>query len=247
MVLSHYMQEVALLVRRLTVSSHQVPESAELRELRERYEASIAEPAAELSRTPQSEAYRRLLLMMGARLRYTRDQRFASRVDTSPQRSFWTTCRWCGEACAKAADARLATGMLDPSDLQVAHVRVPAAYARRPSARTGASRGVRGDRARHPLRERLRRSRRCVARALGSKYRVAGHFPHRRGGQEELRGRGHHALHRQRRGVGRGHVGGFAAGELLSGLQAAGSRWRSRTDAGPAVRVDRGVAATLRE
>ncbi len=38
MVLSHYIQEVALLVRRLTVSSHQVPESAELREVLERYE-----------------------------------------------------------------------------------------------------------------------------------------------------------------------------------------------------------------
>ncbi len=74
MVLSHYIQELTLLVRRLTVSTHQVNASPELRERLERYDREIAEPTAELSRTPHSEAYRRLLLMMGERLRRARDQ-----------------------------------------------------------------------------------------------------------------------------------------------------------------------------
>ena len=113
MVLSHYLQEVALLVRRLTVSSHQVPESAELRELLQRYEASIAEPAEELSRTPPSEGYRRLLLMVEARLRYTRDQRLhagAYRSATEFRNDLETARR---SLCQGGGD-RLATGMLDP-------------------------------------------------------------------------------------------------------------------------------------
>ena len=102
MVLSHYTQEIAVLVRRLTVSSHQIRESAELRELLEKYETTIAEPAAELSRTPHSEPYRRLLVMMGARLRYARDER-SHRGGIGRLRSFWTTWRWCGGVCAKTA------------------------------------------------------------------------------------------------------------------------------------------------
>src|SRR6516162_4952309 len=74
MVLSHYMQDLALLVRRLTVSTHQVQASADLRERLEKYETDIAEPAEELSRTPRSEAYRRLLMVMSARLGFARDQ-----------------------------------------------------------------------------------------------------------------------------------------------------------------------------
>ena len=75
MVLSHYIQELSLLVRRLTVSTHQVPASEELCARLERYEQSLTEPVEELSRTPQSEAYRRLMLLMGVRLSFTRDQR----------------------------------------------------------------------------------------------------------------------------------------------------------------------------
>ena len=75
MVLAHYVQELALLVRRLTVSTHQVPASPELLQRLSQYEREIAEPAEELSRTPHSEVYRRLLLMMGARLRCARDER----------------------------------------------------------------------------------------------------------------------------------------------------------------------------
>jgi phosphoenolpyruvate carboxylase len=75
MVLAHYFQELGLLVRRLTVSTHQVAASPELQQRLTQYERQIAEPAAELSRTPHPEAYRRLVLMMGARLRYAREER----------------------------------------------------------------------------------------------------------------------------------------------------------------------------
>src|SRR5271165_4310146 len=58
MVLAHYFQELGLLVRRLTVSTHQVPSSPELLERLAQYEREVAEPAEDLSRTPHSEAYR---------------------------------------------------------------------------------------------------------------------------------------------------------------------------------------------
>jgi len=113
MVLSHYLQEVALLVRRLTVSSHQVEQSAELRELLERYETSVAEPTAELSRTPRSEAYRRLLMMMGDRLRYARDQR--SHPGGYPcATQFLEDLQVVRRSLCESGGARIATGMLDP-------------------------------------------------------------------------------------------------------------------------------------
>src|SRR5271157_6620200 len=48
MVLSHYIQELSLLVRRLTVSTHQVAVSEEMRTRLERYQQCIAEKAEEL-------------------------------------------------------------------------------------------------------------------------------------------------------------------------------------------------------
>ena len=74
MVLSHYIQGLSMVVRSLTVSTHQVPVSPELQERLEEYERKVAEPATELARTPNAEAYRRLLLMMGTRLRFARDE-----------------------------------------------------------------------------------------------------------------------------------------------------------------------------
>lgn len=113
MVLSHYLQDVSVLVRRLTVSSHQVPQSAELRELLARYEANIAEPAAELSRTPRSEAYRRLLVMMGARLRYARDQPLHPGAYKSAT-EFQDDLEVVRRSLCQSAGVRLAVGMLDP-------------------------------------------------------------------------------------------------------------------------------------
>ena len=113
MVLSHYLQELALLVRRLTVSTHQVVASAELRERLERYEREIAEPAAELSRTPHSEAYRRLLLIMGERLRWARDQR--SRPGAYPSvDEFSDDLDIIRRSLCEGGAARMAKGLLDP-------------------------------------------------------------------------------------------------------------------------------------
>jgi phosphoenolpyruvate carboxylase len=113
MVLSHYMQDLSLLVRRLTVSIHQVAVSAELQTRLHDYETRIAEPAEELSRTPQSEAYRRLLLMMRARLAYARDQRdhpgaYAS--DKEFQQDLYVIRR----SLCQGEGARLVTALLDP-------------------------------------------------------------------------------------------------------------------------------------
>ncbi len=113
MVLAHYMQELALLVRRLTVSTHQVAASVELRERLQRYEREIAEPLAELSRTPHSEAYRRLLLLMGARLRYARDQHshpgaYASDIE------FRDDLDIIRRSLTEDGGVRLATSLLDP-------------------------------------------------------------------------------------------------------------------------------------
>jgi phosphoenolpyruvate carboxylase len=75
MVLAHYAQELALVARRLTVSTHQVAATEELLERLNKYEREITEPLTDLARTPQPEACRRLLLLMGVRLSYARQNR----------------------------------------------------------------------------------------------------------------------------------------------------------------------------
>jgi phosphoenolpyruvate carboxylase len=75
MVLAHYVQEIGLIVRQLTISTHQVGASAELLARLQRYESESATPSAELSRTPPTESYRRLLLLMSERLRLAREHK----------------------------------------------------------------------------------------------------------------------------------------------------------------------------
>src|ERR1017187_5954499 len=113
LVLSHYIDEVALLARRLTVSSHQVQASEELRERLKQYENRIAEPAADLGRTPQAEACRRLLLMMGARLRYTRDHRSGPGAYAAAT-EFHDDLHIIRRSLGQSGGERLASGMLDP-------------------------------------------------------------------------------------------------------------------------------------
>jgi phosphoenolpyruvate carboxylase len=113
MVLSHYIEDLLLLVRRLTVSTHQVAASDELRTKLQDYEARIAEPAEELSRTPQSEAYRRLLLMMRARLAYARDQRGHPGAYTS-DKEFQDDLNVIRRSLCQGEGARLVIGLLDP-------------------------------------------------------------------------------------------------------------------------------------
>ena len=113
MVLGHYMQELSLLVRRLTVSTHQVAASEELRARLQHYEHSIAEPMEELSRTPQSEAYRRLMLMMRARLAHTRDQR-ASPSGYGTADEFHDDLKIIRRSLCQGSGGRLVAGLLDP-------------------------------------------------------------------------------------------------------------------------------------
>ncbi len=113
LVLTHYIDEVALLARRLTVSSHQVQPSAELRDRLQQYEQTIAEPAAELSRTPQAETCRRLLSIMGARLRYTRDHPSDPKVYGSAA-EFQSDLEIIRRSLRHGDGVRLASGMLDP-------------------------------------------------------------------------------------------------------------------------------------
>ena len=111
--LSHYIDEVALLARRLTVSSHQVHASAELRDRLQLYQQTIAEPVADLSRTPQAETYRRLLLMIGARLRYTRDHRSNPGAYASAA-EFHDDLAILRRSLCQSGGERLAAEMLDP-------------------------------------------------------------------------------------------------------------------------------------
>jgi phosphoenolpyruvate carboxylase len=113
LVLSHYIEEVALLARRLTVSSHQVQPSTELRDRLQQYERSIAEPAADLSRTPKAEAWRRLLLMIGARLLYTRDHRSNS-IAYAAATGFHDDLEIIRRSLCQSGGERLASRMLDP-------------------------------------------------------------------------------------------------------------------------------------
>ena len=113
MVLGHYYQELGQLVRRLTVSTHQVAVSAELRERLQQYERDVAEPVEELSRTPHSEAYRRLLLMMGARLRYAREQR--SHAGAYPSAAeFRDDLEIIRRSLRESGGGRMAAELLDP-------------------------------------------------------------------------------------------------------------------------------------
>ena len=113
MVLTHYMQDLSQLVRRLTVSTHQVAVTDELQAMLEDYEARIAEPAEELSRTPQSEAYRRALLMMRARLAHTRDQRTHPGAYALAE-EFQNDLHVIRRSLCQGEGFRLVTGLLDP-------------------------------------------------------------------------------------------------------------------------------------
>src|SRR5271157_2833902 len=113
MVLAHYFQELGLLVRRLTVSTHQVPSSPELLERLAQYEREVAEPAEDLSRTPHSEAYRRLLLMMGARLRYARDERARPEAYRSAN-EFRDDLELIRRNLCESGGVRMAAELIDP-------------------------------------------------------------------------------------------------------------------------------------
>ncbi len=66
--LDHYIDEIRLLAHRLSVSTHQVPASEEVQALLAAYEQSIGRPSLDIQRSTPAEWYRRLLLLMAERL-----------------------------------------------------------------------------------------------------------------------------------------------------------------------------------
>jgi len=113
MILTHYLKEIAVLVRRMTVSTHQVTASEEIHQRLGDYERLVTEPSPEFLRTPQPEAYRRLLLMMGTRLRYARDQR-SHPAAYGGAAEFRDDLDIIRRSLRQGGGMRLATGMLDP-------------------------------------------------------------------------------------------------------------------------------------
>jgi phosphoenolpyruvate carboxylase len=116
--LEEYISSVRLLARRLSVSSHQVAASAELKSRLDEYEHSIAEPAAELRRTSESEWYRRFLLIIAARLNFTRD----TASDAKSYKScaeFERDLLLVRESLRHHGGARLAHSIVDPLLLKV--------------------------------------------------------------------------------------------------------------------------------
>ena len=111
--LTHYLDEVRTLARRITASSHQVGTSPQLQERLQEYEASIAEPRDELRRISGVERYRRFLLIVGARLRYTREDRsHAKAYDSSDE--FEKDLQMVCESLRQNRGIRLALRLLDP-------------------------------------------------------------------------------------------------------------------------------------
>jgi phosphoenolpyruvate carboxylase len=112
-VLDHYIAGVRLLARRISVSDHQVPISAEVKTRLDEYERTIGEPAADLRRTSQHELYRRLFLVMSARLGYVRDECINSKAYKSVA-EFENDLRLARESLRKHDGSRLALKILDP-------------------------------------------------------------------------------------------------------------------------------------
>jgi len=73
LVLSHYMDEVRLVARRLTASSHQVDVSAQLEAQLQAY-TETSDREVDFERTPEAEVYRRFLLLVWTKLKLTRDE-----------------------------------------------------------------------------------------------------------------------------------------------------------------------------
>ncbi len=113
MVLAHYTQELALVARRLTVSTHQVAASPELLGRLKKYEQEITEPLSDLARTPQAESCRRLLLLMGARLSSARQSRSHPGAYQSAE-EFSEDLMLLRRSLCDSGGVRLARELLDP-------------------------------------------------------------------------------------------------------------------------------------
>ncbi|HEU5402362.1 MAG TPA: phosphoenolpyruvate carboxylase, partial [Terriglobales bacterium] len=112
-VLDDYIALVRLLARRISVSDHQVPVSEEVKARLEEYERTIGKPAEELKRTSSHESYRRLFLIMAARLRYSRDECANGKAYRSAA-EFESDLRLVRESLRMHGGSRLVLKILDP-------------------------------------------------------------------------------------------------------------------------------------
>ena len=113
LVLTHYIEEVRTLARRITASMHQVETSPQLQERLQEYEASIAEPRDELRRISGVERYRRFLLIVGARLRYTQEDRSHAKAYKSSD-EFEKDLQAVCESLRQNRGIRIALRLVDP-------------------------------------------------------------------------------------------------------------------------------------
>ena len=116
--IEEYISSVRLLARRLSVSSHQVQASGDLKARLEKYERYVGEPAEELRRTSASEWYRRFLLIVAARLQLLRDDSRDARAYTSSH-EFENDLLLVRESLCEHGGARLAHAIVDPVLLKV--------------------------------------------------------------------------------------------------------------------------------
>ena len=112
--LEHYIAEAQLLARRLSVSRHQVPASAEVGSRIAEYSNDMG-AAAQMQRAPETEWYRTLMLLIAARLERMRagGKGYASAAEFEAD-----LMKIRHSLCANNA-ARLARRMLDPLLLKV--------------------------------------------------------------------------------------------------------------------------------
>jgi len=112
LVLSHYIDEVDLLARRLTVSARQVGASEKLRRRLEEYEQGIGK-TVDLQRTSEAELYRRFLLIVCDRLEKAKNDP-AHEAAYGSAAEFEEDLQTVRESLRENRGERLATGMLDP-------------------------------------------------------------------------------------------------------------------------------------
>ena len=117
-VLDEYIAMTELLARRISVSSHQVVVSAELRAHLDESERMYGEHIEALRRTPECEWYRRFLIIAAMRLRYTRDDRSHAKGYRSAGEFERDLLLVRGSLCAHGG-ARIARVALDPLLLMV--------------------------------------------------------------------------------------------------------------------------------
>jgi phosphoenolpyruvate carboxylase len=115
--LSYYIDEVRMVARRLTASSHQVKVAARLEAQLQTY-TQAAGHDVDFERTPEAEVYRRFLLLVLAKLRTTRDEAGHAAAYRSAA-EFEADLMMVRESLAQNRGMRLVREMVDPLIVKV--------------------------------------------------------------------------------------------------------------------------------